>query len=100
MRAYAADHSRSAAFLYGLGFTPGWETRGEQRGGFYVYDEAPEARGLSGGGTVHHVAWSSPMDEHEAWRDRVMSVGGQPRSIAVASPSAVPRPKVSSTTPQ
>ena len=28
----------------------------------------PTARGLPGAGTVHHVAWASPLDEHEAWR--------------------------------
>ena len=57
VRAYSSDYGRSAMFLWGLGFTPGWEARGEKRGGFYVYDEAPEARGMSGAGTVHHVAW-------------------------------------------
>jgi len=81
VRAYAADHGLSAPFLYGLGFTPGWEARGERRGGFYVYDEAPAQRGLSGAGTVHHVAWASTMEEHEAWRDRVLSVGGQPTPV-------------------
>jgi glyoxalase family protein len=98
VRAYAADHGRSAAFLYGLGFTPGWEARGERRGSFYVYDEAPELRGLSGGGTVHHVAWGSPTEDHVAWRDRVLSIGGQPtpvidrfyfRSIYFREPSGV-----------
>ena len=43
-----------------------YESRGESRGSFYVYDAAPEARGLGGSGTVHHVAWSSTMEDHEA----------------------------------
>jgi glyoxalase family protein len=81
VRAYSADEERSAAFLTGLGFTPGWECRGGHRGGFYVYDDAPEARGLPGAGTVHHVAWASPPEEHEAWRERVGSLGGRPTPI-------------------
>ena len=81
VRAYSADEERSASFLTGLGFTPGWECRGEHRGGFYVYDDAPEARGLPGAGTVHHVAWASPVEEHEAWRERVGSLGGRPTPI-------------------
>ena len=52
-----------------------WTSRGEQRGSFYVYDEAPEVPGLSGAGTVHHVAWATPMDEHAEWRGRVVSAG-------------------------
>jgi len=98
VRAYSSDYGRSAMFLWGLGFTPGWECRGEKRGGFYVYDDAPEARGLPGAGTVHHVAWASPADDHEAWREKVASIGGQPtpiidrfyfRSIYFREPSGV-----------
>ena len=49
-----------------------WEARGEQRGGFYAYDDRPGgARAWAARGTVHHVAWASPIDEHEAWRERV-----------------------------
>src|ERR1700694_5867744 len=55
-----------------------YESRGETRGSYYIYDEAPEARGLSGAGTVHHVAWSSTMADHEGWRDRVTAGGGSP----------------------
>jgi glyoxalase family protein len=98
VRAYSSDYGRSAMFLWGLGFTPGWECRGDRRGSFYVYDDAPEARGLPGAGTVHHVAWASTMDDHEAWRDKVASIGGQPtpvidrfyfRSIYFREPSGV-----------
>ena len=45
----------------------GWEARGKQRGGLYLYDQSEE-RGVPGAGTVHHVAWASPTDEHEAWQ--------------------------------
>jgi glyoxalase family protein len=98
VRAYASDQERSAPFLAALGFSPGWEARGEPRGGFYVYDDPPELRGLPGGGTVHHVAWSSPTAEHEAWRERVALAGGRPtpvvdrfwfRSIYFREPSGV-----------
>jgi glyoxalase family protein len=81
VRSYASDPDRSAGFLSGLGFDEGWEARGNHRGGFYVYDEPPAARGLSGGGTIHHVAWASTMEEHEAWRDRVQSIGGRPTPV-------------------
>jgi glyoxalase family protein len=98
VRAYSSDYGQSAMFLWGLGFTPGWECRGEKRGSFYVYDDAPEARGIPGAGTVHHVAWASTIEEHEAWRDKVASIGGQPtpvidrfyfRSIYFREPSGV-----------
>ena len=81
VRAYASAPDRSARLLDELGFAPGWEARGEKRGGFYVYDAPPEKRGLQAGGTVHHVAWSSPPEEHEAWRDRVIAGGGQPTPV-------------------
>jgi glyoxalase family protein len=98
VRAYSSDYGRSAMFLWGLGFTPGWEARGESRGGFYVYDDAPEARAMPGAGTVHHVAWASKLEDHEAWREKVLSIGGQPtpiidrfyfRSIYFREPSGV-----------
>src|SRR5918911_1293208 len=59
-----------AGGLEGGGFA-GWEVRGEQRGSSYVFDDAP-GPGVGGAGTVHHVAWSSPFDEHAAWRERVL----------------------------
>ena len=54
-----------------------WEARGDRRGGFYEYDSAPEGPGIGGAGTVHHVAWASPLVEHEAWRERVAAAGAQ-----------------------
>jgi glyoxalase family protein len=97
VRAFAAEPDRSAPFLEELGFAPGWEARGEQRGGFYVYDE-PTGRGQGGAGTVHHVAWASPQEEHAAWQRRVTEIGGRPtpvidrfyfRSIYFREPSGV-----------
>ena len=103
VRAYERQKGASHQFLTEtLGFTSSdvfsFESRGESRGSYYVYDAAPVARALSGSGTVHHVAWSSTMAEHEAWRDRVMAGGGSPtpvidrfyfRSIYFREPSGV-----------
>jgi glyoxalase family protein len=104
VRAYSLEPDASRMFFdNGMGFTPieapaVWEARGDERGSWYVYDEAPRARGMSGAGTVHHVAWSSQMDEHEAWRERVAKAGASPtpvidrfyfRSIYFREPSGV-----------
>jgi glyoxalase family protein len=81
VRAYAANPERSERMLQALGFEPGWVARGEKRSGFYTYDPAPAERGLQAAGTVHHVAWASTIDEHEAWRDKVIEGGGQPTPV-------------------
>ena len=82
--AVAADASR-ALLEETLGFVSvaddTWEARDSSRGGLYGYDEAPAERGLGGAGTVHHVAWSSTMDEHEAWHERVAAAGMRPSPI-------------------
>ena len=58
----------------------------------------PTARPIQGAGTVHHVAWNSAADDHEAWRERVIAAGGRPtpvidrfwfRSIYFREPSGV-----------
>jgi glyoxalase family protein len=103
VRAYTSRPDASRDFLErAVGFEPAgedvWEARGDSRGGWYAYDPAPEERGLGGAGTVHHVAWASPMEEHEAWRQRVLEAGGSPtpvidrfyfRSIYFREPSGV-----------
>jgi glyoxalase family protein len=103
VRAYERQKGASHQFLTeALGFDStdmfSFESRGESRGSYYVYDAAPAARELSGSGTVHHVAWSSTMAEHEGWRDRVITGGGSPtpvidrfyfRSIYFREPSGV-----------
>jgi glyoxalase family protein len=87
VRAYAAEPGASASFLEeALSFEPSgedatWEVRGERRGSWYAYDRAPAERGLGGAGTVHHVAWSSPPEEHEAWRERAMRGGASPTPV-------------------
>jgi glyoxalase family protein len=103
VRAYSTDPSASAQLLGdALGFRSTgdgeWEVRGERRGGRYAYDAPPPEPGRQGGGTVHHVAFASQMDEHEAWRDRALSGGARPtpvidrfyfRSIYFREPSGI-----------
>jgi glyoxalase family protein len=81
VRAYASHPERSETMLRALGFDDGWAANGKTRHGFYVYDPAPAANGLQAGGTVHHVAWASQVDEHEAWRQRVIDGGGHPTPV-------------------
>ncbi len=85
VRAYNAAPDTSEAFLRGLEFESRgdaeWEARGALRGGLYSYDEPPAERGMGGAGTVHHVAWASPITEHEAWRDQVRAAGGHPTPV-------------------
>jgi glyoxalase family protein len=86
VRAYAvAPDASRGLFEDTLAFEPvgdaAWEARGPTRGGLYVYDEPPAERGLGGGGTVHHVAWSSSMDDHGAWHERVSAAGLDPSPI-------------------
>jgi glyoxalase family protein len=85
VRAYA-DPEPSRRFLEEtLAFEPRgdgeWEVRGAKRGSFYAYDEPPAESGIPGAGTVHHVAWASPQEEHAAWRERVAAAGAHPTPI-------------------
>jgi glyoxalase family protein len=102
VRAYSFEPEASRRFLeQTMNFVPkgdaAFESRGEQRGSQYVYDRAGEP-GVGGAGTVHHVAWASPLEEHEAWRQRVLEGGSTPtpvidrfyfRSIYFREPSGV-----------
>jgi len=102
VRAYA-DASPSKQFLEEtLSFEATndteWEVRGAKRGSWYAYDEPPAEPGIPGAGTVHHVAWASPPEEHEAWQKRVAASGAHPtpvidrfyfRSIYFREPSGV-----------
>jgi glyoxalase family protein len=102
VRALTSDPERSRRFLIEvLDFSErdpeSYDVRGERRGSFYTFERAGH-QGIGGAGTIHHVAWSSPMDEHEAWRLRVLEGGGRPtpvidrfyfRSIYFREPSGV-----------
>jgi len=81
VRAYGRT---SAEFLTAIGFEQEddrWDTRADTRGGWIEYGDAPEAPGIGGAGTVHHVAWASQMDDQQAWHDRVRDAGGRPTEI-------------------
>ncbi len=94
------------AFLASLGFVPGgddvYSLVGDSRHALYAYHacppEEPPERPLEGAGTVHHIAWATPPEEHAAWRERVLEAGGFPtpiidreyfRSIYFREPSGV-----------
>jgi len=78
--AYAAEPEASSDLLEALEFErveQGWEARGAERGGFYVYDGPPDQHSRQGAGSVHHVAWASNVEDHEAWREKAVSAGAQ-----------------------
>ena len=56
------------------------EARGDSRGGSIVFEPA-SGRGFGGAGTIHHIAWATPYDEHDAWRERVVDGGVQPTPV-------------------
>jgi glyoxalase family protein len=102
VRAYATAPETSSRLLEALEFEPtehGWEARGSERGGLYVFDPPPEGvRPLQGAGSVHHVAWSSGIEEHMEWRDKAVEAGARPtaeidrfyfKSIYFREPSGV-----------
>jgi glyoxalase family protein len=77
--------STKRVFEEGLNFTSAgdsvWEARGESRGGLYALDPLPEGRGVPGAGTVHHVAFASTYEDHEAWGERVRALGLNPTPV-------------------
>jgi glyoxalase family protein len=80
VRAFSARPDDSRALLVeALGFEPradeSFSVAGEKRGSSFYYDQPPDGAGIQGAGTVHHVAWASPDDDHEAWRSRVAHAG-------------------------
>ena len=104
VRAFAADPERSRELLERvLRFEPtgdaSWEVRGAERGGLYAYDPPPPSGpAVPGAGTVHHVAWSSTMEDHEAWQRLVTEAGARAtpvidrfwfRSVYFREPSGV-----------
>jgi glyoxalase family protein len=86
VRAFTRDPAASQRLLSeGMGLQPAgedaWVAAGDERHGTIAYDPAPEAPGRPGAGTIHHVAWATQIDEHEAWRERVMAVGMHPTPV-------------------
>jgi glyoxalase family protein len=85
VRAYAEPDESRRFLEETLAFEPKgddtWEVRGAKRGSRYAYDIPPADPGVPGAGTVHHVAWASPPEEHEAWREQVAASGAHPTPV-------------------
>jgi len=62
-----------------LGFTHEgageYRLQGETRHFHWAYDPAPDTHGAQGAGTVHHIAWASPDEDHLAWQQHVHEAG-------------------------
>ncbi len=79
-RAYARSAADPQPFLTDtLGFAAvdnrQLELDGELRGFQWSYGEPPAEPGIEGAGSVHHIAWASPADDHLAWQERVRQTG-------------------------
>jgi glyoxalase family protein len=80
VRAYSLRPGTSTPLLEEtLGFggegEDAWVLQGDRRSARYAFDAAPAQRGIQGAGTVHHVAWASRDEDHEAWRERAAAAG-------------------------
>jgi len=52
-----------------------FELRGPERGGTVQFDAPPASRAIQGAGTVHHVAFAAPNDEHPQWPEHLANAG-------------------------
>ena len=76
VRAYGGRVAATGRLLAGvMGATPlgddVWQLAGKARHGTIAYAVPPDLPGRAGAGTVHHVAWATELDEHEAWLERL-----------------------------
>ena len=79
-RAYSAfAEVEEKVLTEALGFTylGGGEYRldGDERHFHWAYDQA-ERHGRQGAGSVHHIAWATPDEDHLDWQRRVAEAGG------------------------
>lgn len=77
-RAYALADRSEPLLTRVLGFEPeagGYGVQGQRRHFHWTYDDAPDAPGLQGAGTVHHIAWACEDAEQGEWRARVAEAG-------------------------
>jgi glyoxalase family protein len=103
VRAYSRSPRSSVAFLEdGLGANAAgdgaWLVGGPGRRALYAYDAPPAEPPVSGAGTVHHVAFATRDEDHDAWRLRLWQADHHPtgildrtyfRSVYVREPSGV-----------
>jgi glyoxalase family protein len=77
-RGLEADRDLLTETLGFLEEAPGeYRLDGERRRFQWGYDPAPDARSLTGAGTVHHIAWQSRDEDHRPWQERVAQAGMQ-----------------------
>lgn len=79
----AAEATREVLLAIGFGDEGAGRlsTAGAERRGLILLDEGPAQRGIPGAGTVHHVAWTAPDDEHAGWPGRLRGAGLRPTAI-------------------
>jgi glyoxalase family protein len=53
-----------------------YRLQGASRHFHWAYDPAPAHAGRQGAGTVHHIAWASPDEDHLAWQQRIADADG------------------------
>ena len=81
VRAFASEELNSDRDLLvdGLGFTEvgigEYLVEGDGTRFRFGYDQHPGYGGREGTGTVHHIAWHSRDENHEAWRERAGEAG-------------------------
>ena len=76
-RALEADRGLLTETLGFSELAPGdYRLDGPTRHLHFRYDPSDE-RGIQGAGTVHHIAWHSRDEDHEAWQQRVREAGMQ-----------------------
>jgi glyoxalase family protein len=82
VRAYSGRPDASAVVLEQLmgaqpreGEAGAWELRGDARGGWIAWDDAPGAPGRQSAGTVHHIAWATTDADLPHWIERVSRAG-------------------------
>jgi glyoxalase family protein len=78
VRAYSARPEGSALVLERLmgarerdGEANVWQLRGDARGGWIAWDDAPADPGRQSAGTVHHIAWATTDADLPRWIERV-----------------------------
>jgi glyoxalase family protein len=86
VRAYATDPQGSGALLEQVmgarrAGDATWELRGDRRGSWIAYDQAPSEPGRQSAGSVHHVAWGTTVAEHPRWQDHMTEAGVQTSGI-------------------
>jgi glyoxalase family protein len=79
VRAYSTESAASDILLdETLGFRPlgrGEHVLKDHRMATYTLDAAPHLPGVSGAGTVHHIAWACRPEEQAQWQARTRDAG-------------------------